>query len=753
MTKRITRRQFIQMSGLTGTAVAVSGCTINLQRHETLEPYVVPPEEALPGENVWYASTCRQCQAGCGIIVRVSNGRARKIEGNPRHPLNKGKLCARGEAGLQVLYNPDRFRNAVRNEARNAPAAAADPFTTGGGLKATALPWDDVLSQVADRVKAAKPGGVAFLGTAVADSLAAIVGPFVQALGSPPPVFYDVQGAYGGRGTLARLTGQFFGTEPSLPFFDLANSDVVFSFGANLTETWLSPVAYGRAYGAMRGGALGKRGYLVQIEPRMSATAAVADEWVPAAPGTEGLIALAVGKIMIEQGLGAAKDSFYAGLFSGADVANIASLSGISEERLVKLAHTFGKFTRPTAIPGAAVAGQTNSPAAMTAILALNALAGHASDPATAFHLTPPAADPMFAMAGASTFADVQTLIASMKAGQVDVLFVYGNPRYELPVAAGFAEALRNVPFVVSFSSEVDETTLNANLILPDHTYLESWGYQVVTPPGDRPAISGQQPVVTPLYDTRATTDVFLALATRLGGPVKQALPWPNTVEFMKAAMAKLVRKSAPFDTKNADAVWGGWRQHGGYWPPTEERLPPKAAPGLPAILTVPMPEFDGGPEYPYLLYPYLSLALGAGAGASQPWLQETPDPMITGSWDTWVEINPETAKELGVKHDDVVKLTSPHGSISAIVYVYPGIRPDVLAVPLGQGHLVFGRFAQGRGANAASILAPVTTSDGELAWGATRVKVEKLNRQRVLPRIESNVGVDAANKYEKFPG
>ena len=599
MTKRITRRQFLQMTGLTGTAVAVSGCTINLQRHETLEPYVVPPEEALPGENVWYASTCRQCPAGCGIIVRVSNGRARKIEGNPQHPLNKGKLCARGQAGLQLLYNPDRLRNAVRNEARGAPVAATDPFATGGGFKATALPWDDVLNQVAERVKAAKPGGVAFLSTVASDSLAAIVGPFLQALGSPAPVFYDVQGAYGGRGTLARLTGQFFGTEPSLPFFDLAQSDVVFSFGANLTETWLSPVAYGRAYGEMRGGALGKRGYLVQVEPRMSATAAVADEWIPAAPGTEGLIALAIGKIMVEKGLGAAKNSPYAGLFSGVDVANVASLSGVSEERLVKLAEVFGSFARPTAIPGAAVAGQTNSPAAMTAILALNALAGHANDQASAFHLTPPAADPMFTMAPNSSFADVQALIEAMKAGKVDVLFVYGNPRYELPVASGFSEALRNVGFVVSFSSEVDETVLNANLVLPDHTYLESWGFQVVSPAGDRPTLSGQQPVVTPLYDTRATTDVFLALATRLGGAVKQALPWLNTVEFMKAAMAKLIRKSAPYETKNADTVWGGWRQHGGYWPPIAERLAPKPAPALPALLSVPMPEFAGGPEYP----------------------------------------------------------------------------------------------------------------------------------------------------------
>ena len=92
MTRRINRRQFIQLTGLTGAAVALSGCTVNLQEYEKLEPYVVPPEDALPGQNIWYASTCRQCPAGCGIIVRISNGRAKKIEGNPRHPLNQGRL-------------------------------------------------------------------------------------------------------------------------------------------------------------------------------------------------------------------------------------------------------------------------------------------------------------------------------------------------------------------------------------------------------------------------------------------------------------------------------------------------------------------------------------------------------------------------------------------------------------------------------------------------------------------------------------
>ena len=294
MTKRITRRQFIQMGGLAGTAMAISGCTINLQKAETLEPYVVPPEEALPGENVWYASACRQCPAGCGIIVRVSNGRAHKIEGNPLHPLNHGRLCARGQAGLQVLYNPDRLRNAVKQEVR-------------GSRSFTAIPWEQALAQVADRLKGAKIGSMAFYSSLMSDSLAVVAAPFMQALNAPAPVFYDTLGAFGGRGTLARVTGQLLGTEPTLPFFDLAGSDVVFSFGASLAETWLSPVAYGRAYGEMRGGRLGKRGYLVQFEPRMSATGAIADEWVPIKPGTDGLVAMALGKLIAERGAGAAR--------------------------------------------------------------------------------------------------------------------------------------------------------------------------------------------------------------------------------------------------------------------------------------------------------------------------------------------------------------------------------------------------------------------------------------------------------------
>jgi anaerobic selenocysteine-containing dehydrogenase len=739
MTKSITRRRLFQLGGLAGATVAVSGCTINLQRSDFLVPYVVPPEESLPGQNVWYASTCGQCSAGCGIIVRTSNGRARKIEGNPLHPVNRGRLCARGQAGLQVLYNPDRLRNAVTQSAR-------------GSRSFKPIPWEDALTQVAERVKAARPGAVAFYGSQASDTLAAVVGAFLQVLGAPPPVFYEIVGAFAGRGTLSRVTGDMFANGPALPFFDLANSDVVFSFGADLVGG-MGATAYGKAYGEMRGQRLGKRGYLVQFEPHMSATGAVADEWLPIVPGTEGLVALAIGQIMVEEGL-APNGGPFAGLFSGVDVANVAALSDISVEQITKLARIFGGNARPVAMPGGGAAGSTNAAQATAAILALNGLAGNATPESSALLLPPLPPAPELVQASQSRYADVQALIKRMQAGEVDVLFIHGNPRYELPIASGFVEGLRNVPLVVSFSSEVDETATDADMILPDHSYLESWGYQYAAPPADRPSVGGQQPVVTPIYDTRATSDVFLDLAVRLGGAAKQALPQANTIDYMTGVLAKLMGRGAPYPADTPDLVWGGWRQYGGWWTVDAQPGAVKSPATPPASLSVPPAELAGNPnEFSFLLYPYVSVARGEGRGASQPWLQETPDPMTTASWDTWVEINPETAGKLGLKMDDVVRVKSMYGEISAIVYVYPAIRPDVVAVPTGEGHSALGRFAKDHGANVLSILAPLATADGELAFAATRVKLEKLDRRKVLPRIESNTGVDAANEDKVFPG
>jgi anaerobic selenocysteine-containing dehydrogenase len=236
---------------------------------------------------------------------------------------------------------------------------------------------------------------------------------------------------------------------------------------------------------------------------------------------------------------------------------------------------------------------------------------------------------------------------------------------------------------------------------------------------------------------------------------VKQALPWKNTVEFMKAVTGTLAGQLAPYSTQNPDEVWANFRQLGGWWPPAAAPDLPKSAPALPASLEIPSAVFEGdNREYPYMLIPYPSISLSDGRGANQPWLQETPDPLVTGSWDTWVQLSPETAAELGVKNDDLVKVISPASEIVAIVYVYPAIRPDVVAVPLGQGHSSYGRYAANQGANVLGLLSTSTDEGGNWAMGATRVRLEPLPGQRqVLPRIESNIGVESAREEGKFPG
>jgi len=729
--KRLSRRDFLKFAvgatAATGFAPAV--------RHIILEPFVQPPEDVLPGQATWYASTCRQCAAGCGIVVRVINGRAKKIEGNPLHPLNRGKLCARGQAGLQVLYNPDRLKNAVRQ-------------TGGRGSRQfEPLYWDDALETLTQKVSSlSNPNRLAFFGGLMPDHLYRLTARLLEALGASPPVIFDLHSALEGRAAAAQLSQTFFGA-PELPVYDLARSEVILSFGANFLETWMSPVAQSYAYGTLRQGQFGGRGFLVQFEPRLSATAASADEWIPLRPGAEGFVALGIGRIVVEERLGhVGSHGPHAVLYQNVDVREMAAASEVPVETLRRLARIFADADQAVAIPGGYLAGQRNGLASMLAVQALNLLVAQIGRVGGVFLSHPGLTGALRQTPPADSFDRVLELIARMKAGEIDLLLVHGaNPAFELPAAAGFAEAIARVPFVVSFSPFVDETAVRSDLILPDHTYLESWGYQAPAPGADRPAVSSQQPVVRPLYDTRATADVLLALAARLGEKAAVALRWPDEVAMLQEIASDLHGSSlGAYDAETLAGFWMLWRRYGGWWSEKEIPREPEVTEIVEQPLPVVGPEFEGEPgTYPFYFYPYPSVALADGRGANLPWLQEMPDPMTTARWGTWVELNPETARSLGVGDNDVVRVVSPYGELEAPVVVYPGIRPDVVAIPVGQGHRDYGRFAQAAsGSNPLALVAPVTDPEtGALAWGATRVRLEATGRTQQLARLESLEG------------
>jgi anaerobic selenocysteine-containing dehydrogenase len=685
------------------------------------------PEYAYNGQSTYFATTCRECSAGCGLVVRTVQGRAIKVEGNKHNPVNLGKTCARGQVTLQGLYNPDRIENPGRH------TRGDNTWSSGRGSGYQEITWLDAVNEVATALSVNKPGEIAFLLGMAPDHLFDLVTELTEAIGAPPPIRYGALGMFEARRTLMRASSRMLGTL-GLPLFDLGAADVVFSFGANFLETWLSPVAQTREFAGFRQRNPGGRGYLVQFEARMSQTASKADEWIALRPGSEPHLVLALGKLVAEQ-----RGVPVPAAFARADVDAASAAADVPVEALEHLAEMFAHAERPLAIPGGAALGQSTGLQTAEAVLALNALVGGLGRPGGVF--VSPAAPLSADMHAPASMEAMAAFIDKLNSGQVKTLFLHGtNPVFELPKAMGFAEALAKVPQVISFATFPDETALQADLVLPDHHGLESWGYQQVATGVNTTVLAGSQPVVVPFVNSKATADVLLAATQAQGGKPAEALAYTDELAFIQSRLADLLTDgSGYFTAPEINTFTAYFQQHGGWWSMDDQRIAPTAAEALSRSLEIEPAQFDGEGEFHFL--PFVSPVLGE-AGANKPWLQEVPDPTTTVMWNTWVEVHPETADRLGIEDQDIVRVISPTGSLEATVYRYPAIRPDTVAMPFGQGHTVYGQFAEGRGVNPTELLGTRLNAAGDLAFGSMKVRVEKTGRKRELARLESALGV-----------
>lgn len=706
MRQKFSRRDFIKLAGLgSATTAVLTGCG-PASRYVKREPYQQMPEYNSVGQNTYYATTCRECAAGCGLVARTYQGRALKVEGNAHHPLNLGRTCARGQATLHGLYNPDRIQDPTRD-------------------------WDSAIQIVADALKNDKPGEIAFLMGMAPDHLFDLVSDLAAATGMNAPVRYGALSLFEARATLSKAAENLFG-QPGLPWFDIGNAQVVLSFGANFLETWLSPVSYTRGFTGLREGETKLRGTLVQFEARMSATGAKADHWVPVRPGTEGLVALAIGKLASEIRGGSTPR-----VFSGVNPAEAAEKAGVELEALESVAQMFAA-NAILAIPGGAALGQSNGLEIAEAVLALNGLSDNFGKPGGVYLSALAPNQTEYNRPAAAE--EMQAFIEKMKSGAFKTLFVHGvNPVFELPAALGFKEALANVE-LISFATFPDETAAEAKHVFPDHHALESWGYQRVATGASQPVLSGAQPVVSPYYNTRATADVLISAAQLAGGKFAEALPFADEVEFIQSKVASLMGESGgSFSAPDAATFMAYFQQYGGWFKNVHALTAPDGSGALNGSGKAGEAEYIGEGEF--FLVPFVSPTL-AEAGANKPWLQELPDPTTTVMWNSWVEINPETARELGVDNDDVVRVVSEFGEVELSVYKYPAIRPDTVAIAFGQGHTAYGRYAEKRGVNVNDLLGARFNDAGDLAFAGVKVKVEKTGRKQPLSRLESMMGV-----------
>lgn len=671
------------------------------------------PEYNQTGVSTYFATTCKECPAGCGLIVRTQEGRAIKVEGNPDHPVNKGKVCSRGLTTVQGVYNPDRITGPQKR--------------TRGSRSFTAMDWQAAINTVAGGLK--NPQKTAFLLGLQSDHLFDLVKEIAEKGGFPEPIRYGSLGSLEGRSTLLKAAQELYGFN-GVPFFDFGNAEVVFSFGANFLETWLSPLAYSRSFRQLRKQPFGKRGYIVSFEARQSLTSANADEWIPIKPGSEGQVALAIGKIAASKA-GNTAPSMYANV----NLNDVSKISGISLEKLIQLGELFGADHKSIALPGGPALTSQNGLDAAKAILALNILAENTAHPGGVF---PPVGENH-----PSNFVAVKALIDKMNAGDVETLFIHGtNPVFELPSSSGFQSALKKVKTVISFSTFEDETAVESDYIFPDHAALESFGYQRVLLGSDREAYSAIQPVIVPIHNTKATADVLLATTLASGGNEKYGVEYTDEVDFLQKTITPLIEKEGSFSAQELPTFWSKWLQYGGWWKGSRDESEKEVETNLDHSFSFTAPVSVKEGETFHLVT--FATQMGDGSGANRPWLQETPDPMTTVTWNSWIEMHPETADHLGIHDDDIVEVKSTKGDffIEAIVYRYPAIRPDTVAIPFGQGHTALGRFAEGRGCNPARVWSTDVNQAGDLAFSDTTVTIKPTGKRRLLARQESKDGV-----------
>ncbi|HEX4932437.1 MAG TPA: molybdopterin dinucleotide binding domain-containing protein, partial [Gemmatimonadaceae bacterium] len=280
-----------------------------------------------------------------------------------------------------------------------------------------------------------------------------------------------------------------------------------------------------------------------------------------------------------------------------------------------------------------------------------------------------------------------------------------------------------------------DETTELCDVVLPDLHSLESWGDAQPT----ANVIGLQQPTMDPVFPgTLATADVLLRLAKK-DATLATRFPQPDYRTWL---VSRFPGGAQAFSGALTTAMAPG---------ALPRRTAAAAAPAT-ARRAAPMAQQQG--DFFFVTYP--SPVLGDGRGANKPWLQELPDPVTKVLWSSWVEIHPETAAKLGIERGDILEVKTAAGSVKAPAYLYLGIRPDTVAMALGNGHRAaglkgwyewkdegvqwgYGRYAREIGSNPFDAMSAATDLAGGFVWSAVKANIAKTGESETLVSTEGS--------------
>ena len=658
----------------------------------------------MTGEPTWYASTCRECPAGCGVLAKNREERVIKVEGNPLHPVNQGKLCARGQAALQALYNPDRILKPRLKK----------------GNRWEELEFDEALSLVQQKVQQATvkgPNRLAMQTEVVGQSLLELFQQVLTQGRNDGPLVYEPLAYESLKFAHAKVFGK-----PMLPSYRLDQADVLLGFGADFLETWLSPVEYSRKFKAMHGVANGQKGTFIHVSPYQSLTAANADWWLTCRPSSEVAVLLGLIQHALNKGRGRTLPTPFRAalnrLTSTYKSTVMEQRAGIGQREFEQLAHRLLIASRPLVLgSGAASPGSAGLAADLAAVL-LNVILNPGL-PLYDF-------DQRHRVEIAHTRGTVNAFWQRLAEGPVELLLLNNvNSLYSLPPDTAAAKALaRDSLYVVAFSNFMDETAAAADLIFPIQLALECWdAYE-----SKQAMVATLQPTMGKITQAPNIGDIFLQLLE----PDRR-----SAADYQHYLMARLSGREQLGNTID----WLRMIQTGGHFVANQSATrPTPVLDGTPvaalAGLVNKMPE----PKAAQILYVTPSLRFYDGRGANRPWLPEIPDPIEMVAWQTLVMVHPRIMADKGWSEGQIVLVETAQGQIQLPAYGHPGLHPEAVVIAMGQGHSQYGRYAQNQGQNPIRLLAAVTDPDsGAPSYALPVTKLSRAGAEQPLASVSGS--------------
>ena len=625
------RREFLHLLGLFSGTTLLSACGSE-DGQKRLISYLVPPDEGvIPGEALWYPATCTECPAGCGLQVRVREGRPVKAEGIPDHPVSGGGLCVRGQSSLWRLYHPERLAAPLLRDAEGV-------FRP--------ISWDEAFETIQTALARSREQGRrnVYLAGRTTGSLASLIEASCSALGVERLAEFEPYS----HAALRKAYGLLFG-QKELPHFRIEAADFLLTLGADLLETFVSPVDFARQTAARKG----KSGFRwVHAEPHISLTGVNADVRLVLRPGGEPALLLWLLHRLAANGPRRRLPAEVLASLPELPASAAVRLTGLTEDQLEHLADGMNRAASPLVLAGGvATAGEGGL---ATAVLAgLLQWAGGSLGSTVDFALAEN-------YAGVGSLLDLEQLAQRLEQKEIGVIFVARtNPVFQAPTTLAFAERLKSATLRVGLTDFLDETARELDLLLPLSHSLEVWG-DAEPRRGVRTLV---RPAVAPLHDTRSEGDVLLALRRSSGESV---------AESYQSYLFEQWRRHFSRQDLESFAV-------GGFAEEAVSQVEVRLATSSVAVFLQQMTLPAATAEPVLIVVP--SIRRFDGRSRPLALLAEIPDPLTTISYGSWVSISTEDARRLGVGDGDELRLSAGEWSAALPAKLQPGLATGILVV------------------------------------------------------------------------